>query len=66
MLEYFYVSLKSRNSQSTTNYAEAKYIPFELKFGLPKLRKWRIISQRDKLGRIKHSVPPKARFKASD
>lgn len=48
----------SRDSRNRTNYTEASYIPFELKFRLPKLRKWRIIAERDELGRIIHSYPP--------
>lgn len=39
---------------------EAVYIPFELKFRLPKLRKWRKIVERDEIGRIVHSVTPRA------
>lgn len=50
--------LKSRDSWDTIKQSEANYIPFVLKFRLPKLRKWRIIFERDKLGRIIHSKPP--------
>jgi len=46
------------NSWVRTNYSEANYIPFELKFRLPPLRKWRIIVQRDEHGKIVHSMPP--------
>ncbi len=38
------------------------YIPFELKFRLPKLRKERIISDRDALGKIVLSKVPKKRL----
>ncbi len=41
-----------------TNYIEGNYIPFELKFDLPSLRKWRIVSKRDKFGKILHAHPP--------
>lgn len=50
--------LKNRDSRDTIKQSEANYIPFVLKFRLPKLRKWRIISQRDALGRIIHRRPP--------
>jgi len=49
---------QSGDSGNRTKLFEVSYIPFELKFRLPKLRKWRIISQRDELGRILHSKPP--------
>lgn len=56
--QYMGYELTSRDSGVRTNHFEDNYIPFELKFRLPKLRKWRIISQRDELGRIVQSSPP--------
>lgn len=47
-----------RDSWVRTNYSEANYIPFELKFRLPPLRKWRIISKRDEFGKIIASRVP--------
>ncbi len=49
----------SRDSQDTIKQTEAIFIPFELKFRLPKLRKSRIIFERDELGKIIHSRPPR-------
>ncbi len=40
-------------------HSKAGFIPFELKFGLPKLRKERIIFDRDEFGRIVTSKVPK-------
>lgn len=48
---------KGRDSRDINQHSEANFIPFVLKFRLPKLRKWRIISQRDEFGRIIHSQP---------
>ncbi len=46
------------DSQNTIKQFEAIFIPFELKFRLPKLRKSRIIFERDKFGRTVHSKSP--------
>jgi len=46
------MSLKVGDSGNRTKLFEANYIPFELKFRLPKLRKSRTILKRDTLGRI--------------
>lgn len=48
-----------RDSGDRNKQFEASYIPFELKFRLPKLRKSRIIFDRDEFGRIIHSRPPR-------
>lgn len=48
----------SRDSWNRNRHFEANYIPFELKFRLPPLRKWRIISERDELGKIISSSAP--------
>lgn len=40
----------------------AGFIPFELKFRLPKLRKERIISNRDEFGKIVSSKAPTRRL----
>ena len=47
-----------RDSWDINEHSVRSYIPFELKFRLPKLRKERIISDRDEFGRIVHPRPP--------
>ncbi len=51
-----------RDSQDINEHFVAGYIPFELKFRLPKLRKERIISDRDTFGKIVLSKVPKRRL----
>lgn len=44
--------LVSRDSRNRTRHTEVNYIPFELKFLLPPLRKSRVIVERNNFGKI--------------
>ena len=50
------------DSKDINEHSVAGYIPFELKFRLPKLRKERIISDRDIFGKIVMSKVPRRRL----
>lgn len=66
-LNYFKLSynlsmVQAGDSQDVNEHFLANFIPFEIKFRLPKLRKERIISDRDEFGRIIVSKVPTRRL----